>query len=158
MSLLSMAFLEMRTTCRSTIIFSTRFSAPASIKVNPSSWRILALFQEKLWALWHNDSHVIADDKLNWKKKCPTFNKVLKKMTEYFKMDIKATRFNWYRNSSEWKPFHHDAAAVKVKKLKSIYNFLINARLANSIFNSNLRQIDLSESGSTLQLLFIKAL
>ena len=28
-------------------------------------------------------------------------------------MDIKATRFNWYRDSSEWKPFHHDAAAVK---------------------------------------------
>jgi len=75
--------------------------------------------QEKLWALWHNDSHVIADDKLNWKKKCPTFNKVLKKMTEYFKMDVKATRFNWYRNSSEWKPFHHDAAAVKADKAKT---------------------------------------
>ena len=39
-------------------------------------------------------------------------------MTEYFKMDVKATRFNWYRNSSEWKPFHHDAAAVKVILIK----------------------------------------
>jgi hypothetical protein len=31
-------------------------------------------------------------------------------------MDIKATRFNWYRNSDHWKPFHHDAAAVKPEK------------------------------------------
>ncbi|CBY14384.1 unnamed protein product [Oikopleura dioica] len=75
--------------------------------------------QEKLWAHWHNESHWIADDKLNWKKKCPTFQKVLKKMSEYFKMDVKATRFNWYRNSSEWKPFHHDAAAVKADKAKT---------------------------------------
>ena len=28
-------------------------------------------------------------------------------------MDIKATRFNWYKNSDHWKPFHHDAAAIK---------------------------------------------
>ncbi len=28
-------------------------------------------------------------------------------------MDIKATRLNWYQNSDQWKPFHHDAAAVK---------------------------------------------
>ena len=62
---------------------------------------------------------MIADDKQgNWKKRCPTFLKVVKKMTEYFKMDVKATRFNWYRNSSEWKPFHHDAAAVKVILIK----------------------------------------
>ena len=25
-------------------------------------------------------------------------------------MDIKATRFNWYKDSSQWKPYHHDAA------------------------------------------------
>ena len=31
-------------------------------------------------------------------------------------MDIKATRFNWYRNAEEWKPFHRDAAAVDPKK------------------------------------------
>ena len=26
---------------------------------------------------------------------------------------LQATRLNWYRDSSEWKPFHHDAAAIK---------------------------------------------
>ena len=34
-------------------------------------------------------------------------------------MDIKATRFNYYRDSSEWKPYHHDAAAVKKGKDKT---------------------------------------
>ena len=33
--------------------------------------------------------------------------------TTYFDMDIQATRFNWYRDSSDWKPYHHDAAAMK---------------------------------------------
>lgn len=74
---------------------------------------------DKLWQLWHNDSHLIADDKTNWKRNCPTFNMVLTKMAEYFKMDVQATRFNWYRNSSDWKPFHHDAAAVKPDKART---------------------------------------
>ena len=33
-------------------------------------------------------------------------------------MDIQATRFNWYKDSSQWKPYHHDAAAVKPDKAK----------------------------------------
>ena len=68
---------------------------------------------EKLWKLWHGDTHLIADDNLEWKDHCPTFKMVIEKVQKYFNMDIKATRFNWYRDSSEWKPFHHDAAAIK---------------------------------------------
>ena len=41
---------------------------------------------------------------------------VLDKLADYFKMDIKATRFNWYRDSNDWKPFHHDAAALDKQK------------------------------------------
>jgi len=71
---------------------------------------------QKLWQLWHGDSHVIADDHLGqWKEKCPTFSWVVEKMASYFDMDVKATRLNWYRDSTEWKPFHHDAAAMKEK-------------------------------------------
>merc|ERR1711971_64476 len=71
---------------------------------------------QRLWQLWHGDSHVIADDHLGqWKEKCPTFSWVVEKMAAYFDMDVKATRLNWYRDSSEWKPFHHDAAAMKEK-------------------------------------------
>ena len=75
--------------------------------------------EDKLWKLWHGDTHIIADDKKNWKKSCPTFNYVIDKVKKYFKMDVKATRFNWYQDSSQWKPFHHDAAAVKPDKAKT---------------------------------------
>ncbi|XP_057298718.1 uncharacterized protein LOC130629501 [Hydractinia symbiolongicarpus] len=77
-----------------------------------------------LWQLWHGDSHVIADDKKKWKESCPTFHMVLNKISDYFDMDIKATRLNWYRDSKEWKPFHHDAAAIKPDKAKT-QNFTV---------------------------------
>lgn len=77
------------------------------------------LEDKDLWKSWHGDTHWIADDKKNWKKSCPTFNLVLEKLQKYFKMDIKATRLNLYSDSSEWKPFHHDAAAVKPDKAKT---------------------------------------
>mgnify|MGYP005648106845 FL=1 len=38
---------------------------------------------------------------------------IMDKIVDYFDMDVKATRFNWYQNSDQWKPFHHDAAAIK---------------------------------------------
>lgn len=72
--------------------------------------------EEGVFKLWHGDNHLIADDKKNWKDTCPTFGFVIERIREYFNMDIKATRFNWYRNSEEWKPFHHDASAIDPKK------------------------------------------
>jgi hypothetical protein len=62
---------------------------------------------------------VIADDKKGWKKKCPTFNMIVDRIRDYFNIDIKATRFNWYKDSLHWKPYHHDAAAVKPDKAKT---------------------------------------
>lgn len=75
----------------------------------------------KLFKSWHENSHFIADDKYkpnndDWKSKCPIFQGIINRISEYFDADIKATRFNWYRNNSEWKPYHHDAAAVKKDK------------------------------------------
>lgn len=75
--------------------------------------------ENNLWKLWHGDTHIIADDKKNWKQNCPTFNEIINKVKEYFKIDIKATRFNWYKDSTHWKPYHHDAAAVKPDKAKT---------------------------------------
>eukprot|EP00760_Papus_ankaliazontas_P005255 PhM_4_TR12468/c0_g1_i1/m.79239 len=72
--------------------------------------------QENLLKSWHGDTHWIADDSTGWKKQCPTFVSIVKRIQEYFGLDIKATRFNWYKDTSEWKPFHHDAAAVKPDK------------------------------------------
>lgn len=77
-----------------------------------------------LWKLWHGDTHLIADDHINWKSKCPTFSMVIDKIKNYFDIDIKATRLNLFRDSSDFKPFHHDAAAIDPKKAKT-QNFTI---------------------------------
>lgn len=76
--------------------------------------------EEEVWKLWHGDTHYIADDRRpGWKEKCPTFCMVVDRVAKYFEMDVKATRFNWYRDASEWKPYHHDAAAIDPKKAKN---------------------------------------
>jgi len=77
--------------------------------------------EEQLLKLWHgNDkiegTHLIANDRANWKELCPTFNMVVRRLKDVFKMDIKATRLNWYRDPDHWKAFHHDASAVKSDK------------------------------------------
>ena len=68
---------------------------------------------DDLWKLWHGDTHLIVDDKKDWKKHCPTFKLVIDTIKNFFDMDVQATRFNLYKDSSQWKPYHHDAAAIK---------------------------------------------
>ena len=70
--------------------------------------------------MWHGDSHWIADDRSNdWKGGCPLFHKIVNRIREYFKLEVKATRLNWYENNSDWKPYHHDAAAIDEEKAKT---------------------------------------
>ena len=83
---------------------------------------------DKLWKLWHGDSHMIADDNLDWKDKVPTFESIVNLIGKYFRMDIKSTRFDHYQNSNDWKPFHHDAAAVK-EHIAKIQNFTVGVSL-----------------------------
>ena len=86
--------------------------------------KMTGINNESLWKLWHGDSHIIADDHLNWKNKCPIFTLVIDRLKKYFNMDVKATRFNWYRDSKDFKPLHHDAAAVDMNKAK-VQNFTV---------------------------------
>lgn len=84
---------------------------------------------ENLLKLWHgNDkiegTHLIANDRTKWKEKCPTFNMVIERLQKFFDMDIKATRLNWYKDTSHWKPFHFDASAVKADKAL-VQNFTV---------------------------------
>lgn len=39
-------------------------------------------------------------------------------MGDYFglKPASRGTRFNWYRDASDWKPFHHDSAAFNAQR------------------------------------------
>ena len=84
---------------------------------------------EKLLKMWHGNNkiegtHLIADDKCTWKNMCPTFQLVIDRLKTFFNMDIQATRFNLYKDTSQWKPFHFDAAAVKPEKAK-VQNFTV---------------------------------
>jgi hypothetical protein len=80
--------------------------------------------QEDLLKPWHGDNHLIVDDHKPWKKNAPTFAMVVQRIRDFFSMDIKATRLNWYKDTSNWKPFHHDASAVKEEKAKT-QNFTV---------------------------------
>lgn len=70
---------------------------------------------------WHGDSHLIANDNFfdNWKDKSETFNYIIKLLCGYFCMTPGATRLNYYSDSIDWKPYHHDAAALKPDKAKT---------------------------------------
>ena len=74
----------------------------------------------KVYKPWHGDTHFIADDKseIDWKAISPTFNIIIDKLCEYFCMTPSATRLNYYKTVDDWKPYHHDAAALKPDKAK----------------------------------------
>jgi hypothetical protein len=78
----------------------------------------------ELMQLWHGDTHYIANDRLRWKRHAPTFSMVIDRIAEFFQMRIEATRLNWYKDTSQWKPFHHDAAALKEDKAQ-VQNFTV---------------------------------
>ena len=83
---------------------------------------VCAAGSPEMWVPWHEKSHFIANDRERhgkWKEDSPVFCAVIEKIARYFGMDVKATRFNWYRSAEEWKPYHHDAAAVKKDKAKT---------------------------------------
>jgi hypothetical protein len=88
----------------------------------------LGIDDSKLWIEWHGENHLIADDGLNWKKNVPTFNKIINEIEKYFNMEVRSTRFNLYENSDDWKPYHHDAAAIK-EHIAKVQNFTVGISL-----------------------------
>lgn len=86
--------------------------------------------EEKVIIPWHGNNvipgtHMIASDWEKWKRMSPTFNMVIGRIREFFDMNIKATRLNWYQNTEQWKAFHFDAAKVNPEKAK-IQNFTVS--------------------------------
>ena len=63
---------------------------------------------------WHEGSHLITKNP----DESPTFQYIIKRLAEYYDIDLETygTRFNWYRNNNDWKPFHHDSAAFNRKR------------------------------------------
>ena len=79
--------------------------------------------KEELLKLWHGSEHLgiegkhhICNDRTKWKEECPTFGMVIERLRNFFGVKVEATRMNWYKTSSEYKPRHHDAAAMDPKK------------------------------------------
>jgi len=66
------------------------------------------------WISWHEGAHLLSQNPAG----SPTYNKVLERMCQYFKAaeGNRGTRFNWYRDGSDWKPFHHDSAAFNEQR------------------------------------------
>mmetsp|Transcript_743 Transcript_743/g.1798 ORF Transcript_743/g.1798 Transcript_743/m.1798 type:complete len:377 (+) Transcript_743:110-1240(+) len=69
------------------------------------------------WISWHEGAHLVAKNPSESK----TFQEVIDKLCEYFQIQKKSigTRFNWYKDSSDWKPFHHDSAAFNPSRAKT---------------------------------------
>lgn len=69
------------------------------------------------WISWHEGAHLISKDP----SASPTFQMIQNKIAAYFNIAMKSvgTRFNWYANSADWKPFHHDSAAFNPERAKN---------------------------------------
>jgi hypothetical protein len=69
------------------------------------------------WISWHEGAHLISQNPTQSK----TFQSVLQKMKDYFAItnESAGTRFNWYRDSADWKPFHHDSAAFNPQRARN---------------------------------------
>jgi hypothetical protein len=80
---------------------------------------LLKEIPEDVLLKWHGDNHLIADDSIKWREYSPTFNTIVEYLCNYFDMKPASTRFNLYKDSSDWKPYHHDAAALKPNKAKT---------------------------------------
>jgi len=68
------------------------------------------------WISWHEGAHLIVKDP----SASPTFQMIQEKIAAYFDIERKSvgTRFNWYTDTSDFKPFHHDSAAFNAKRAR----------------------------------------
>ena len=69
------------------------------------------------WISWHEGVHLISNNPTGSK----TYQMIQEKIAKYFGIEQKSvgTRFNWYRDSSDWKPSHHDSAAFNPSRART---------------------------------------
>ena len=64
------------------------------------------------------NGHLIVNDKDNrWQQaqsrgEAPMYTAIHRRIEEFFEMQIQGKRYNHYRDLTNWKPFHHDAAGL----------------------------------------------
>ncbi|CAK9109144.1 unnamed protein product [Durusdinium trenchii] len=66
------------------------------------------------WVSWHEGAHLLSQNP----SASDTYNEVIDSLCQYFSATDpnRGTRFNWYRDGSDWKPFHHDSAAFNEQR------------------------------------------
>lgn len=95
--------------------------------------------KKNLFQLWHNDCHLIANDRFNWKDKIPIFNEIIDKMKNYFKVRVEATRFNLF-NRDHFKYYHRDRAAFhKETAEKQDFTICLNLGSSRSVAFRNVK-------------------
>jgi len=69
------------------------------------------------WLSWHEGAHLISKNPTG----SPTYARVQKAMGDFFGLrpESRGTRFNWYNDPSDWKPFHHDSAAFNAARARN---------------------------------------
>lgn len=73
--------------------------------------------KEAEWISWHEGAHLITKNP----DVSPTYLEIQQRICTYFNIPMQSigTRFNWYRDSSDWKPFHHDSAAYNPQRAQT---------------------------------------
>ncbi|CAB9500396.1 expressed unknown protein [Seminavis robusta] len=66
---------------------------------------------------WHEGAHLICRSPQGSK----TYQMVVDRICRYFQIDAATAgiRFNWYKDTLDWKPFHHDSAAFNPRRARS---------------------------------------
>jgi hypothetical protein len=72
------------------------------------------------WESWHEGSHLLTKNPNG----SDTYHHVIDKICDVLAIANRdcrdgnsvGTRFNWYRDGSDWKPFHHDSAAFNAQR------------------------------------------
>jgi hypothetical protein len=67
--------------------------------------------EQDLWKPCRGDAHLVANDKAmtrdgrRYKDVSPTFQFVVRRLSEYFGMAVTATRLHWFSDGTTWQPF-----------------------------------------------------
>lgn len=69
------------------------------------------------WIPWHEGAHLLSQNPTGSR----TFHDIIDRCAKYFSVPEgnRGTRFNWYRDGSDWKPFHHDSAAFNPQRARN---------------------------------------
>lgn len=107
------------------------------------------------WISWHEGAHLISKNPAG----SATYQLIQDKISKYFDIPMTSvgTRFNWYRDSSDWKPYHHDSAAFNpARGEQSNDDFVVYYLTSSPVARNQNITVGIS-LGSTRELSFLHA-